>query len=164
LLVQPALSNHPALGIAPNKNLAAVRLVTGFSTDGNVFPIFGHIYFTESDQVPAPHVSVSLVDVANGQLEKPQELWGPKKVKQRLGDSDSVRMLPEWEKALEYAKAAHRACSNFVFIGWDIAFTAEGPLFLEGNENWSAGEYQRLTGEPLGHTVFAAVLATWLHA
>jgi hypothetical protein len=114
--------------------------------------------------VPAPHVSVSLVDVANGQLEKPQELWGPKKVKQKLGDSDSVRMLPEWEKALEYAKAAHRACSNFVFIGWDIAFTAEGPLLLEGNENWSAGEYQRLTGEPLGHTVFAAVLATWLHA
>ena len=164
LLVQPALSNHPALGIAPNKNLAAVRLVTGFTRDGNVLPIFGHIYFADSDQVPAPYASISLVDVENGQLAKPQALWGPKKLKHGLGDSDSVRMLPEWEKALQYAKAAHRACSNFAFIGWDIAFTAEGPLLLEGNENWSAGEYQRLTGEPLGHTVFATVLATWLNA
>jgi hypothetical protein len=164
LLVQPALSNHPALGIAPNNNLAAVRLVTGLSTDGNVFPIFSHIYFSESDEVPAQYVSVSLVDVANGQLAKPQQLWGPRKLEHGLGDSDSVRMLPEWEKALQYATAAHRACSNFAFIGWDIAFTSEGPLLLEGNENWSAAEYQRLIGGPLGHTVFATVLATWLNA
>jgi hypothetical protein len=49
LLVQPNLSNHPALGAGPNGPLAAARLVTGISTDGNVFPIFGLIHFTETD-------------------------------------------------------------------------------------------------------------------
>ena len=63
---------------------------------------------------------------------------------------------------LKHAKVAHRACSNIAFVGWDIAFTNHGPMLLEGNANWSADEYQSLTGEPLGHTQFATVLAARL--
>ena len=163
LLVQPALSNHPALGIVPSAPLAAVRLVTGLSTDGNVLPIFGLIYFPQVDHMAPRYVSVALVDVANGRLTRPQELWGAKQLNDRPGDSDFDCTLPEWDKALQHAKAAHRACSNFAFIGWDIAFTAQGPILLEGNANWSADEYQRLRGEPLGHTAFADILATRLH-
>jgi hypothetical protein len=161
LLVQPNLSNHPALRLGPNSPLAAARLVTGLSTDGNVFPIFGLIYFTETDQVPARVVSVALIDVASGRLMScPQELWGAKRSNgQRNLD---IVALPDWGAALQYANIAHRASSNFAFIGWDIAFTTQGPILLEGNEGWSASEYQRLHGEPLGHTKFADILAMWL--
>ena len=71
-------------------------------------------------------------------------------------------MLPDWHAALRHAKVAHRACSNIAFVGWDIAFTDHGPMLLEGNANWTADEYQSLTGEPLGHTKFATVLAARL--
>ena len=71
-------------------------------------------------------------------------------------------MLPDWDAVLRYAKVAHRACSNFVFVGWDMAFTDHGPMLLEGNANWSADEYQSLSGEPLGHTKFADILAARL--
>ena len=66
--------------------------------------------------------------------------------------------LPDWEGLLQCIKIAHRACSNLIFVGWDAAFTPNGPVLLEGNANWSASEYQCLSGEPLGHTKFAQIL------
>ena len=63
---------------------------------------------------------------------------------------------------MRYAKVAHSACTDFVFVGWDVAFTPDGPIILEGNENWDAATYQTLTGEPLGYTKFVEVLATRL--
>ena len=73
-----------------------------------------------------------------------------------------VQELTIWHAVLEHAKVAHRVCSNFAFVGWDLAFSSDGPMLLEGNANWSADEYQSLTGEPLGHTKFATVLAARL--
>jgi hypothetical protein len=160
LLVQPALSNHPALRAGPNANLAPARVVTGLSADGNVSPICGYIYFWQNDQMPARYGSVALIDMASGRLSGRQPLW-PKKI-EPSANSDFASMLPDWEAALWHAKIAHQACSNFVFIGWDIAFTPEGPMLLEGNGNWCVDEYQRLRGEPLGHTKFADVLAVRL--
>jgi hypothetical protein len=138
-------------------------LVTGRSPDGRVFPIYSLIHFAEADRIPARDVSIALIDVATGQLmSRPKELWGAKRLNNQADDSDFCTMLPDWEVAVQYAKAAHHACANFAFIGWDIAFTVQGPILLEGNENWSAVEYQGLRGEPLGHTRFADILATWL--
>jgi hypothetical protein len=57
---------------------------------------------------------------------------------------------------------AHHACSNFVFIGCDVAFIPHGPMILEGNTNWEAASYQILRGQPLGLTKFADILATQL--
>jgi hypothetical protein len=70
--------------------------------------------------------------------------------------------LPHWDIMLGQVRAAHKACSDFVFIGWDVAFTPDGPKILEGNHNWSAATYQTLSGEPLGFTNFSAVLAAQL--
>ena len=71
-------------------------------------------------------------------------------------------ILPDWDAALRHVKAAHNACFNFVFVGWDVAFTPDGPMILEGNTNWSPGTYQTLSGKPLGLTKFADILATQL--
>ncbi len=70
--------------------------------------------------------------------------------------------MPDWSAALRYVKAAHKACFNFVFIGWDVAFTPNGAMVLEGNSNWSPAVYQTLRGKPLGLTEFADILATQL--
>src|SRR5262249_13190027 len=58
LLVQRALSNHSALRLGPNANLAPARLVTGISGNGNVDPICGFIYLARTDEVPTPYQSV----------------------------------------------------------------------------------------------------------
>lgn len=161
LLVQPVLLNHPDLRMNPNEALATARLVTGFSTEGIVVPIFGFIYFARPNRITAQHGLVALIDVANGRLmSMPLSSSSDAKYSNLQLDncSDDTWMLPDWAAALRHTKVAHGACTNFAFVGWDIAFTDKGPMLLEGNANWSADEYQSLTGEPLGHTKFAEIL------
>jgi hypothetical protein len=159
LLVQPALANHPRLHLSENAGLAAARLVTGLSPDGKVIAIYGQLnYFGHTYQTPA------LIDVANGRLMPTPSSTGSaaQHSKHQVGNGSNNCTLPDWDAALQHAKAAHRICSNFAFIGWDIAFTNQGPMLLEGNANWCAADYQRLSGQPLGSTEFADILAARL--
>ena len=44
--------------------------------------------------------------------------------------------VPQYKEACELACKAHRAFYNIRAIGWDIAITENGPMFIEGNDNW----------------------------
>jgi hypothetical protein len=167
LLVQPNLSNHPDLGVETSGALATARLVTGLLPNGDVVPIFGFIYFARPDRITAQHGHVALIDVASGRAVSPAPQHGSdaRNSSPQAADSfgsDYSLALPDWDAALQYTKLAHRLCSNIAFVGWDIGFTRNGPVLLEGNANWSADEYQSLTGNPLGHTEFTTVLAARL--
>jgi hypothetical protein len=164
LLVQPVLSNHPDLRVEPNGALATARLVTGRSPDGEVTPIFCFIYFALPGQITSASNHVTLIDLATGRLLPPPQQDAPGMSMYRyrqFGSSDTCR-LPDWEAVLRHVKLAHQACSNFVFVGWDVAFTPHGAVVLEGNANWEAATYQTLCGEPLGCTKFADILAARL--
>ncbi len=161
LLVQPRLSNHPQFGNEPQEALATIRLVTGRFGSGDVVPIFGFIYVAKSGAITSRHGSVALIEVATGRPRStpPAESTGIKHwnywINPVFQENDA---LPDWDAALGYVKAAHQACPNFAFIGWDLALSAEGPVLLEGNANWNADEYQSLSGKPLGLTIFAQIL------
>ena len=159
LLVQPALSNHLKLGVDANSALATARLVTGISLSGDVAPLFAFIYFGHPYQIVA-HGRVALIDIASGRLMSAPRDYVPSGMRSNVDiGSNHPYTLPDWETLLRHIKVAHQACSNFVFIGWDVAFTEHGPVLLEGNANWCADVYQSLRGEPLGRTKFASILA-----
>src|SRR5262249_24992547 len=161
LLVQPGLSNHPDIHAEPHEALATARLVTGRSFDGEVAPIFCFMLWGLTNKITAHSNYVTLVDVANGQFipVPPQDCTYQSIYQYRRCNTCS---LPDWNAAVRHVTAAHKACSNFVFIGWDVAFPPDGATVLEGNTNWSPATYQTLQGEPLGFTKFADILATHL--
>jgi hypothetical protein len=167
LLVQPNLSNHPDLRSETNDALATVRLVTGHPPSGDVVAIFGFIYFARPDRITAQHGNLALIDAASGRVVR-TSTGGDSSVRSSNCQPDGIEdkdplTLPDWSAALQYAKIAHRICCNIAFIGWDIALTGDGPMLLEGNANWSADEHQSMSGEPLGRTKFATVLAARLN-
>ncbi len=162
LLVQPTLSNHPHIRSGPNEALATVRLVTGRSIDGEVTPIFSYILWGAANKITAHSNCVTLIDVATGRFIPAPPQDSPRIYQYRRFGGNDACTLPDWNAALSLVKAAHKACSNFVFIGWDLAFTPDGAMILEGNTNWSPTTYQTLHGKPLGLTKFADILATQL--
>jgi hypothetical protein len=164
LIVQPALSNHSDLRVDSNGALATARLVTGRSIDGEVIPIFGFMLFGLTNKITAHSNCVMLIDIADGRaLPTPsQDSPGTSMYQYRQFRANDPCTLPDWDAALRHVKVAHQACANFVFVGWDVAFTPDGAMILEGNANWSAEPYQVLRGEPLGYTKFADILATQL--
>lgn len=44
--------------------------------------------------------------------------------------------IPEYEKVKELCIKAHLLMREIPAIGWDIAITPDGPLIIEGNDNW----------------------------
>jgi hypothetical protein len=167
LLVQPALSNHPDICSQPNEALATARLVTGRSIHGDIMPICCYMYWARPDKITSHSNWITLVDLTNGRLlpappnaNRASSIYQTIFEYRRWGNDD--RLLPDWQSALRHVKAAHKACFNFVFIGWDVAFTPDGAMVLEGNANWAPSTYQTLRGEPLGLTSFSDVLATHL--
>ena len=42
--------------------------------------------------------------------------------------------FPEWEKALELVKEASFKVPQMRYIGWDVCFSINGPILVEGNE------------------------------
>lgn len=54
--------------------------------------------------------------------------------------------IPYFKQALEKAKELHKEFINIKSIGWDIAITNEGPIFIEGNDNWDFVMFQAYYG------------------
>ncbi len=44
--------------------------------------------------------------------------------------------IPYFHDAVELAKVAHTYFYGLDSIGWDIAFTNDGPMIVEGNDDW----------------------------
>lgn len=42
--------------------------------------------------------------------------------------------FPYWNEALEMCKEASKVVPQMAYVGWDVGFTPEGPLFVEANE------------------------------
>lgn len=44
--------------------------------------------------------------------------------------------IPNYQEALDLACKAHEKFYGIHSIGWDIALTTDGPMIIEGNDNW----------------------------
>lgn len=51
-------------------------------------------------------------------------------------------VIPEWDKIIDYVKSLHEIFYDLHSIGWDICLTENGPLIIEGNDNWDTIDAQ----------------------
>jgi hypothetical protein len=61
--------------------------------------------------------------------------------------------LPDWDKTLQLVKMAAAAIPEIQFIGWDVAFTPEGPVICEGNVFPGVSDHQNYAWYTNGQTV-----------
>ena len=54
--------------------------------------------------------------------------------------------VPFYKEAISAALAAHSTMYGIKTIGWDIAITENGPVFIEGNDNWELQSFQAIFG------------------
>ena len=163
LLVQPALSNHPELRVGANADLATARLVTGLSTDGDVIPIFGYFYL-----FCANRPNTGPASRADRRGERSTNV-GAARVLARSGRTIGLIMVRMTSACCrtgilccDTPKSRTRHAPTLSLLGGTRPSQSTDQCFSRAMRTGAADEYQRLRGEPLGHTKFADILATRL--
>jgi Sugar-transfer associated ATP-grasp len=173
LLVQPRLCAHPQLLEVTNGALPTVRIVTCLNEAGDP-EVIGAVFrmaIGSNRTVDNLHAGGIAANVAlgTGRLSRATDLGSDA----RLGwlsahpDTGGIienRVLPLWKETKQLAMSAHRAFTDRVVIGWDIAILPDGPIVIEGNGNPDMDILQRFMREGLREHRFGQLLAHHLRA
>lgn len=164
-IVQPCLSNHPALaGITSSDGtLADIRIITGIEPAGTVHLISHQITIPWDSFANRPR---SVMGLLNDEGRIVHTLYTNGKPVERHPDTGvlfSEVVVPWWRDAQELVMRAHKqAFPRFVFLGWDVAITAGGPVLVETNSGPGVLHHQLLDDMPLGCTAFPRIANQYL--
>jgi hypothetical protein len=164
-LVQPCLVNHPAIAFLSPNALATLRIVTGRTPDGAIEPIAATFKMAWQPLIINTHGLNSPVDLATGQLASAYSYHPISRSFDKHPVTDAQIKgctLPDWQRALALALRAHQHVPAYVFLGWDVALTPDGPCLLEGNAGWDVLSMQKPAHIPLAQTRFASICRLWL--
>jgi hypothetical protein len=159
-MLVPLLHTHPELADLTGESLLTFRALT--CLDEEMRPVLTNLYLRSITKIE-PRWDVGRleeygapVDLETGVLgqitgDKPEclsEFFDHHPV---TGARVTGRAVPRWQEMAQLAVDAHRTLPGRVFIGWDIAMTAEGPAILEGNSFADPMFPQRVFRQSIGH-------------
>lgn len=144
LIIQPRMDPHPSLARLTAGALPTARIVTCLNEMGEpeVMVSVFRMSIGANRTVDNMHAGgiAAAPDIATGRLSRASDLGtharlGWLSAHPDTGEQIEGRVVPCWEEAKSLAIKAHRAFSDRVVIGWDIAILEDGPILVEGNGN-----------------------------
>ena len=159
-LVQPFIENHPDIARVTNGALASLRIVTGMDGSERAELVASLICLPHGARETSAGGIVCSIRHETGRIRHAAAMDGAPVTSHPDTGAPIVGIdLPFWQESVELARRAHAAAfARFAFLGWDVALTREGPIFLETNSGWGALFHQMLDG-PLGHTAFSRLVS-----
>ncbi len=153
-LIQTLVVQHPAVARIYDRSVNTLRILTIMDkTSGKPASIAGEIRFGANgsvvDNLAAGGVATG-VDLQTGQLsefgicKKGASVRTPFHPDSKAVFAD-VR-IPFIKEAVQQAEELHSKLSSIHIIGWDIAITPDGPVFIEGNDNAEISGLQTVNG------------------
>lgn len=166
VILQPRLTNEAVLAPLAPHALCTLRLLTARAPGGAPELVLATFRTgaggSTSDNFTSGGIAVA-VDLASGRLASGVRLdtrlvIAPAERHPDTGVPFAGFPVPRWHEAKTLALAAHARLRAMAFVGWDIAFTPDGLILLEGNFNPGVRIVQAGSGKPLGATPFLRYL------
>lgn len=144
-LFQQCIDQHPLMSQLNASSVNTMRLIS-FCCDGQATVLHGVLRIG----VPPSHVDnwaagglIVSIDLARGELRgdgffKPGA-GGRTPVHPGSGIRFDGFKLPRFELAMTMVKRLHEHLPHIYSIGWDVAISTDGPVIVEGNDDWDAG-------------------------
>ena len=153
-LIQPVVKQHHALEAFGTRSVNTIRAVTirGKSGKISVFNAFLRLgadreSFVDNRAMGGLGVGIEL---ESGKLMKygfqHDHFGGKTEVHPLSGIEFEGYQLPYWQETLALIENAHRQFYEMQSIGWDVVITENGPVLLEGNDDWEIGGPQDTYG------------------
>lgn len=153
-LIQPTVLQHSAMASLHPQSLNTIRLVTIRNQKTNqleVFPSILRIGTGNSfiDNTSQGGIAVG-IDLETGRLKKDgfyKPAFGTKvSAHPDSGIVFSDFIIPFFDDCKRKALLLHSVLPTIHSIGWDIAIGPDGPIFIEGNDNWEINGPQICNG------------------
>ncbi len=135
--LEEVIKQHPAVSAIYPDAINTVRVVT-ILKDGVAHVICAYFRigngkfvdnFNSGGMVaPVNEVTGEVIDRA---IDKKKNLY---ETHPQTGSKIKGFKFPYWEEALKMCKEAAKVVPQMGYIGWDVCFTPDGPIFVEGNE------------------------------
>lgn len=155
LIVQESISNHADIAHIYPKSVNTARLITVWDDVKNCPVLFTQFFRfgangNSMDNWAAGGLLLSLSDKGEiGEFGYYKNIkFGGLKTDTHPDTGIAFRGLcvPHYEKALELCLKAHLVLPGIKSIGWDVAFTPDGPCLIEGNDDWEIAPAQIVNG------------------
>lgn len=160
LLIQARLKSHSQLTDLAQQNLCSVRIITVLRTQQQPEYFMATLKIPRKQDVTNTSGLISAIDEETGILGRAYTYKLVCQGMDKHPDNQALitgRHLPDWQETIRLALRAHQLFPNYLFLGWDIALTENGPVVLETNECWDALTVQRAHQQPLGKTAFVDI-------
>ncbi|MBI2255190.1 MAG: hypothetical protein HYU58_11270 [Proteobacteria bacterium] len=164
-LLQPRLVNHPDIADLATDSLIVIRVITCLDAAGEpkvthgMLRVIGKLErsWHDSTEYAAP------IDLDSGRMGAMtgDKLDGALTWHDRhplTGAPVNGRLFNQWPAVRAAALAAHRAFTDRILLGWDIAVTPDGIVIVEGNATPDVAFLQRVHREPIGQSPLAPLL------
>ena len=154
-LLQEYVRGHPLMNPFAGAALNTVRIATLRGRDGTIRLDFAMLRVARPGAVTDNlHQGglVASVDVRNGRIAGAtfgyENRAGPwiERRPENLSTRFPAGFVPEWAGLAATARRFHEATPGLQSVGWDVALTPDGPVVLEGNDNWDMVIAQVLDG------------------
>jgi hypothetical protein len=152
-LIQERITQHPQISLLNSSTINSIRLQTVMDKDGNVHSFGAGLRIgrkgSSVDNWAKGGVFVG-IDMDKGKLKeigflKPQYGTSVKEHPDtKIVFKDYV--IPYYKEAEELAVKLHKYMYRCHSVGWDIAITENGPVFIEGNGLWEISLLQAVHG------------------
>lgn len=159
-IVQPFIENHPVIQRLSNGALASFRIVTGINERREAEYVASQLILPHGARKTSVAGIICSIASDSGRIDRAALPDGtPVTHHPDTNLPFAGTDLPFWRESIALVCRAHAASfEKFVFLGWDVAVTKDGPALLETNSGWGAIFHQMLDS-PLGHTPFSRIVA-----
>jgi hypothetical protein len=164
-LLQPRLVNHADIADLATESLIVIRVITCLDAAGapqvthGMLRVIGKLErsWNDATEYAAP------IDLRTGRMGAMtgDKLSGALDWHDRhplTGAPVNGRLLAAWPQIQAAAIKAHRAFTDRILLGWDIAVTPEGIVIVEGNAMPDVAFLQRVHRAPIGQSPLAPLL------
>ncbi|MES1151279.1 MAG: sugar-transfer associated ATP-grasp domain-containing protein [Dongia sp.] len=165
LIVNPWLHNHAEIADLATESLLTFRIFTCLDRAGE--PQLTHGFLRIMSKLEPSWNTIeeygSKIDRDTGRMNRacadrdiaPDAWWD---INPKTGARITGRVVSGWPAMAALAVAAHRVFSGWAVIGWDLAWTPDGPVLVEGNSDPDPHYLQRVHQETIGKSPLAPLL------
>lgn len=153
-IIQTLVEQHPTLNKIYDKSINTLRILTIYKKkEKGIEHIAAEIRFGANgsvvDNLSAGGIAVG-INLQTGKLSEYGicKRGGSRRTSLHPDTKETFKdiQIPYFQEALRLTKELHARLNQIQIIGWDLAITDNGPIFIEGNENPEISGLQTVNG------------------